>query len=56
MKGLRKLNDFLLTQNWSFIYKSDLCVHRRFEMFIGVVTDAINIIFPMKSKVAYSDK
>lgn len=53
--GLVELNNFLSTQNWSFVYNPDLNVHKRFEMFIGLLTDAIDIIFPIKSKVVNTE-
>lgn len=50
-EGLAQLNNYLSTQNWYFVDNSDISIHERFQIFIDLITDAIDIIFPIKSKV-----
>lgn len=50
-QGLPILNTYLENVNWDFIDETDTDVDKKFEMFIMIITDAIENIFPLKSRM-----
>lgn len=50
-EGLNNLNILLSTQNWSFVNNNCIDINNRFDMFVGVITDAIDLICPLRSRV-----
>lgn len=55
-QGLSELNNFLGKLNWDFIFNSNIDINNRVITFISILTDSIDAIFPLKSRVVNSSQ
>lgn len=50
-QGLTALNNSLLNQEWDFLYNNTIPTDVKFDLFIRVITDLIQICLPSKSRM-----